>query len=189
MKCNHKVAAVLTALTLTAALTACGESVTSTDSKAPMTGTIETSDPAYMAEQSSVKPGTVSYAWKINGTEIAINADADAIVKALGEPKSTFDAPSCAFEGTSYTYTYDGFTIETYPQDNLNKVYAVTLTDATVQTNEGVKVGDTLEAVTAVCGEPSQQTAAYASYNGEGVALQFFLEGGKVTSIVYTYKM
>ena len=81
--------------------------------------------------------------------------------------------------------------METYPDpaDKKNKVYAVTLTDNTVQTAEGCKIGMTPDEVKGICGEPSTETMAFLEYKGEGVALQFFMDdnGEKVTSIVYTY--
>ena len=141
------------------------------------------------AAQAAAPAGAVKYSYTANGTEIAINADADAVKAALGEPQQTFEAPSCAFDGTSYTYTYAGFTVETYPDpaDKKNKVYAVTLKDASVQTAEGCKVGDSADDVKKACGEPTGETMGYLEYKGEGVALQFFLEEDKVTSVVYTY--
>ncbi|MBR3679564.1 MAG: hypothetical protein IKL87_05120 [Oscillospiraceae bacterium] len=121
------------------------------------------------------------------GIELVINAECDPLVAQLGEPSQTFEAPSCAFEGTSYTYTYDGFTVETYPDQGVNRVYAVTLTDAAAKTKEGVAVGASVADVTAACGAADVESDAFLVYNGEGVDLQFFLEDGTVSSIVYTY--
>ena len=92
-------------------------------------------------------------------------------------------------DGTSYTYTYSGFTVETYPSpdDGSNLIYAITLKDSSVQTHEGAKVGDSADTIRSLCGEPDNETAAYLMYKGEGEALQFFLEGDAVSSIVYTY--
>lgn len=133
--------------------------------------------------------GEVSFTYTAGGTAIAISAESDPLIAALGEPVSTFEAPSCAFEGTSYTYTYNGFIIETYPDNGVNRVYAVTLVDNTVQTAEGIKVGDTLEAVHTVCGAPDNSSNFFDMYTTEGAAVQFFCQNGDgiVTSIVYTY--
>ncbi len=195
---NKKRMMIAAAALLLGMLTACGTEIES--SSAGSTGSAETSSAA--ADTGSAGDSTessadaepsaaegVSFVYNASGTEIAINSESDPIVEALGAPSETFEAPSCAFDGTSYTYTYAGFTLETYPDPDSgkNKVYAVTLTDGSVQTAEGVKVGDSTEAVTAACGEPDNETAAYMMYKGDGVALQFFLEGDAVTSIVYTY--
>lgn len=173
-------AAGLAALML-AALTACS----GTESKSPAA----TDAPATTAAVGSTQKqpaASLSYSYKTEaGVEIAISAQSDPIVAQLGEPKSKFDAPSCAFSGTSYTYTFDNFTLETYPEDNTNKVYAVTLLDGAA-TPEGLKIGDSAEDVKTVCGEPGRSTDAYMMYQSEDKALQFFLESGKVSSIVYT---
>ena len=47
--------------------------------------------------------------------QIVIDAEAEPIVEALGEPKSYFEAASCAFEGLDKIYTYGGFEVNTYP--------------------------------------------------------------------------
>ncbi len=158
-------------------------SIPSTDSAASNSSTTENSDTAKPADG-------VTFTYTANGTEIAISAESDPIVQALGEPTSTFEAPSCAFEGTSYTYTYDGFTLETYPDAGVNRVYAITLTDATVKTAEGVKVGDTVDTVHSLCGEPDQSSNFFDMYTTDGAAVQFFYDNGDgiVTSIVYTYR-
>lgn len=122
-----------------------------------------------------------------SGVEFVIDAECDPLIEKQGEPTKTFEAPSCAFDGKSYTYTYDGFTVETYPDNNVNRVYAVTLTDNTTQTAEGVKVGASAEDVKAACGEPDVDSDAFLVYNGDGVDLQFFMEDGSVSQIVYTY--
>lgn len=133
--------------------------------------------------------GGISFVCKINGTEVPIDAESDPIIAALGTPKSTFDAPSCGFSGTSYTYTYDGFEINTYPDGDINRVYSVTLTDAAVKTAEGLGVGSAPADVTAVCGEPFLESDEFLAYKGEGVDLQFFLENDAVSTVVYTHQM
>lgn len=139
------------------------------------------------SSSASAPDGTLAFSCTMNGTEIKIDAECDPIIAALGEPKETFEAPSCAFDGTSYTYTYDGFTVETYPDNGVNRVYAVTLTDNTRKTAEGAAVGMTADEIKNICGAPVVESDAFLVYKGEGVDLQFFLKDGAVYSIVYTY--
>lgn len=189
-------AAMLTGLTACgaegstpAATTAAPAATTAAQTAAAPADTTAAATEAQTEAAAQNAAGGVKYSFDASGTEVAVNADADAVKAALGEPQQTFEAPSCAFDGTSYTYQYAGFTVETYPDpaDKKNKVYAVTLKDATVQTPEGCKVGDAADDVKKVCGEPTDETMGYLEYKGEGVALQFFLEEEKVTSVVYTY--
>ena len=80
----------------------------------------------------------------IPGAEIA------PIVAALGQPQNYMESPSCAFTGLDKIYTYPHFMIYSYPMNNVDYVYMVTLTDDIVSTDEGVKIGiDISSAVTA----------------------------------------
>ena len=57
-----------------------------------------------------------AYYFTHKGTDIRLNGDMEAILNALGEPKSYTEETSCAFEGLDKTYTYDSFIIQTYPR-------------------------------------------------------------------------
>lgn len=192
---NRKLMTLMMGAAMLAGMTACGGETTQTSAPAQTdapAATTTTDAPAESAAEDSAAAapaGGVNFTWSTNGTALAINSDVASVLSALGEPQKTFEAPSCAFDGTSYTYTFAGFTLETYPDpaDKTDKIFAVTLTDDTVQTNEGCKVGDKAEDVIAKCGEPAQETAGFIVYEGDGVELQFFTEGEAVTSIVYTY--
>lgn len=167
-----------------AMLTACGESIG--DSAA----TSSANDASSIAEESSAtanNSGELNFTYTANGTSIPINAECDPIIEKLGKPASTFEAPSCAFDGKSYTYTYDDFIVETYPDGDINRVYSVTLTKNSAKTAEGVTVGAGIADVTAACGEPDVESDAFLVYNGDGVDLQFFLTDEAVSTIVYTY--
>lgn len=171
---------VISAAILTALAGCTGSEISTSGSKQPAA----TSASSQSGDSTVGKPGFTAV---INGTEIKIDAECDPIIEKLGTPKETFEAPSCAFEGKSYTYTYDGFKVETYPNNNVNHVYAVMLTDATQKTAEGLAVGASSADIIAACGEATVQTDTLIVYAGEGVDLQFFLEDDKATSIVYTY--
>ena len=184
--------AALSAMLLTA-LTACGDAVSTaeTSKSAETQQSQQTQGSAAVTTDPSAPAGTVqpAFSFTFNGTEIKINDESDPLIAALGTPSSQFDAKSCAFDGTSYTYEYPGFTVETYPDGTTNRVFAVTLKDATVATAEGLKVGDTADAVKAKLGEPAKESGAFVQYSTEGIDLQFFLESDAVSSIVYTYHL
>jgi len=199
---NKKLLISVTAAVMLSSLTACGGSGNNTASTTAATAATTAAAAATTAAASGAQttaadsgaaaaaPGALKYSYTSNGTEIAVNADADAVKAALGEPQKTFEAPSCAFDGISYTYTYAGFQVETYPDpaDKKNKVYAVTLLDNTVQTAEGCKVGDKAEDVKKKCGNPTGEAMGYVEYKGDGVSLTFYLDDKgeeTVTSIVY----
>ena len=93
-----------------------------------------------------------AYYFTYKGTEIRLNADMEVILNALGEPKNYKESASCAFEGLDKTYSYGSFVVETYPKGEKDYVYRFWFLDDLVKTAEGIKRGDTKEAVEAVYG-------------------------------------
>jgi len=127
-----------------------------------------------------------AYYFTYNGTDIRLNGDMEAIVKALGEPKSYTEETSCAFEGLDKTYTYDSFVIQTYPKGDRDYVYMFWFLDDMVKTPEGIKIGDTQAAVEAAYG-----TDAYNGKNAfitkkDNYSMTVILKDGTVSSIQYT---
>ena len=59
------------------------------------------------------------------------------------------------------------------------------LVDDMAQTEEGIKIGATAEAVNAAYGEPTTSNAGGVIYTKGGVELRFLMKDGKVTSIQY----
>ncbi len=130
---------------------------------------------------------TPSYTFTSNsGVEIAIDADAAPILSALGQWSDYAESASCAFVGLDKIYTYAGFELQTYPDQDKDYVYSVILYDDTVTTDKGIRIGSARDAVTAAYGTPSEETDTALTYNGKGMTLQFLLRDGAVTSIQYT---
>ena len=75
-----------------------------------------------------------------NGVRIALDAEAEPIVKALGKDYMYTENPSCAYVGIDFTYDYKSFII--YAQERNGKVVVntVEVRDNTVDCG-GVKVG------------------------------------------------
>ncbi len=119
-----------------------------------------------------------------DGYVLELNADMAQVLEKLGEPVSYFEAASCAFDGLDKTYTYAGFTVTTRPDGDKDYVNDILLTDDTVATAEGVRIGSSLSDVTAAYGEQEPDGSALI-YSQEGVTLLFLLDGDKVTSIEY----
>ena len=148
-----------------------------------------------IAEDSGAEAGEavqITYDYVLNGTPIVVGEEAAPVLEKLGAEDSVFEAPSCAFTGVSYYYTYGGVQVITYPDEHdqsLNRLYEVDLIDDTAATNEGIKVGDTYDDLIAKYGKPDQETPAYASYQTEGKAVRFFLDGENIKQIVYTIVM
>ena len=120
-----------------------------------------------------------------NGVEVKMNAEADPIVEALGEPISSYDAPSCAFQGTDWIYTYDGFQLNTYPLDDVNYVSSVVFTSDAVATPEGLEIGGTREDMIAAYGEDYTEEYGMCTYTRGDSQLAILFGDGAITSIEY----
>ena len=79
---------------------------------------------------------------------------ADEVLSALGEPVSTFESNSCAYQGKDQFYYYDGFEVLVNDVDGTERVTGITLADDTVSNPQGVKIGmkidEALELMTSV---------------------------------------
>ena len=140
----------------------------------------------------SAETAQITVDYVLNGTTIVVGEEAAPVLEKLGDADDVFEAPSCAFTGVSYYYTYGGVQVVTYPDEHdqtLNRLYEVDLIDGSAATNEGIKVGDSYDDLIAKYGTPTQETPAYASSQTDGKAVRFFLEGDSIKQIVYTIVM
>ena len=65
----------------------------------------------------------------------------ECVKMALGEPDSTFESNSCAYQGKDKFYYYDGFEILVNDVDGTERITGITIADDTVSTPQGVKIG------------------------------------------------
>lgn len=70
---------------------------------------------------------------------------AENVLAALGEPDSTFESNSCAYQGKDKFYYYDGFEVLVNDVDGTERVTGITVVDDTVSTPQGVKIGMKIE--------------------------------------------
>ena len=118
-----------------------------------------------------------------NGTKIALNGDMQVILNALGEPKSYSESASCAFEGLDKTYIYDSFVIETYPDGEHDYVYRFWFMDDMVKTAEGIKIGDSSDAVAAAYGAENYNGRNAYIIKSDKYSTTIILADGAVSSI------
>ena len=206
---NKKIVCAALSAMLLCGLTACGgdDSSTAASSSAAESSAAAAPDASSAAdtpadstgdtpaESSDAAPqGTVqiSFDYVANGVTLEVGKEADGVIAALGTSDSMYEAPSCAFTGTSNYYVYGGLQVVTYPDEHdqsLNLLYEVDLLDDTVATNEGIRVGNTYDDIVAKYGTPDQETAVFAMYKTEGKAVQFFFDKTNpdvISEIVYT---
>ncbi|MBQ7248307.1 MAG: hypothetical protein IJS22_09500 [Lachnospiraceae bacterium] len=126
-----------------------------------------------------------AYVFEYKGTKIAMNAQAAAIVEALGEPKNYVETPSCAFNGLDKEYNYGSFILYTYPMDDVDYVLQVVLMDDLVSTAEGVSIGSSRDQVTAAYGDGAKTVGTGLEYDKGDCQLTFVMDGDTVKSIQY----
>ena len=163
------------ALVLAFSLAACGGK----DDGEKTPGDVQSQQP------SEAVGGSGSYVFKSGDTAVAIDQDMAEVLAALGEPKSYFEAESCAFQGLDKTYTYSGFVITTRPDGDKDYVNSIVLTDDSVTTPEGIYIGSSADDVAAAYGQSGTQSDTLMGYVEDGCALNFILDEGKVISIEY----
>ena len=184
---NHKLLAVLLALTLSLTLLAgCGGNNNSQNSSGNAAGNqSQNSGSEDNGETGNGGQEASAFVFTSNGVEVRMNAEADPIVEAMGEPVSTFEAPSCAFQGTDYIYTYDGFQINTYPLNDVNYVSSVVFMSDAVSTPEGLEIGKTKDDMIAAYGEDYTEEYDQYTYTRGDSQLVVLIEDGYISSIEY----
>lgn len=176
MKKNWIAAAVVLGMSVVM-LTGCGGKEDNKD----MPGT----SPA--VENQTPSTGVSAYGVTIKGTKVTPGMDQESVTAALGEADSTFEAPSCAGEGTDYTLTYGSFEIQTVPNANgVNEVSSILIKDDLTSTDEGVYLGGSLEDIVAAYGDGYTESGSAYIYTDGRVQLQFVMEGEEIVSIEFS---
>lgn len=128
------------------------------------------------------------YVFTSKDVDIKIDGKAAPILSALGEPTSYFESPSCAFGDLDKIYTFPGFELDTYSLEGVDYVSAVILMDDSVSTPEGICIGDTVDKVKQIYGEPKEEQDTVLKYTKGEMNLQFLLQSGAVASVEYVTK-
>lgn len=126
------------------------------------------------------------YSFKIKDVEFFIGEDPTEKIEKLGEASDSFSAPSCAMQGEDKIYTYSGFTLtaNSESKDNSVKLISILLTDDSVQTKEGLYIGQTRKDVEKLYGKKKKKENEYIYKKGR-MELSIIFEADKVVSIEY----
>ncbi len=113
---------------------------------------------------------------------------ADRVLSALGEPDSTFESNSCAYQGKDKFYYYDGFELLVNDIDGTERVTGITIADDTVQTPQGVNIGMSIDDALALMDgfEYTQSGDTYKFTVGSTLLSLKAGEDGTVTAADYT---
>lgn len=114
--------------------------------------------------------------------------EADAVMDKLGEPDGSFENQSCAYQGTDMVYYYDGFELTVHNLDGVDRVIGVKLSDDTVQTPQGLKIGmskDDCESILNDLGGEMSGATVYKATCGSTALVVGFGSDNTVSSIEY----
>ena len=129
--------------------------------------------------------GSSAFTFTSGDVTIAMNAPAEEIVNALGEPINYFESASCAFQGIDRIYTYDGFQITTYPLNDKDYISSVMFTSDAVSTSEGLEIGNTKDDMIAAYGEDYTEETGQFTYTKGDSKLVILIENDLISSIEY----
>lgn len=138
----------------------------------------------YACEANAPQGSKREYYFISDGVAFTLGDDADKAVEALGEPNSISRAPSCAGEGQDELYIYNGFKIYAHRDEHACRVNAIELTNDTVKTEEGARIGDKSEKIIEIYGK-GEENNGVIEYSGEGCILRFLVREGRVSGIKY----
>ncbi len=108
------------------------------------------------------------------------------IIATLGQYNNVREEESSQSEGTSSIYEFDSFEIETYFDNNIEKVYSIAITSDEQLTNEGIKIGDNIETMKNIYGlnytNPIENIFIYETGNSN---ISFITENDIIIGIIY----
>lgn len=139
-------------------------------------------------EAPSVITEEVGYHFMIDDISLSLGDQIEETVDLISEQASYFEAPSCAFVGTDYIYTYNDYSATFALVDDVKQLVSLTLTSDLVETSEGIYLGQSFDDITAVYGNDYEGDASALSYYKGNSELKFILDEDKIISIILQVK-
>ena len=173
-----KLIALMMAVLLVAALTACG-----TQESKPTEPDTNQTDPTGSQQTDPVVDTEEVFSFEFEGVELVPGAAFDPSV--LPEADGVYEVPSCAIEGTDNVYSYEALEITAYDDGTGEVIYSIYLLDANTSTPEGLYVGDDLARVTELYGSDYTQNDTELVFTKGATSLCLIMENDCVLSIEY----
>lgn len=169
------------------ALSGCGSKETVKEDSSETS--IEGTDVVFI-DPSDVRPNYGKLGFASNGFTFGIYDETAAVISNIGDPTGTFEAPSCAHQGSDYFYYYSGFELTCNIFNDVERVTCINVIDDTVSTPQGVTIGmaeaDMLAAISTYTFE-DQGSGKYVLTDHEAI-LQIIIKNEAVASITYLPK-
>jgi hypothetical protein len=93
-----------------------------------------------------------AYYVMVGSQKVELGAAADAVISALGEPRSVQDMGGCAGIGSTFKYLYDNVEIYVIENEKGKFIDGMKLLNDLVSDSKGVSIGDTVQDFSAAYG-------------------------------------
>ena len=138
--------------------------------------------------EETVEEAAGAFVFEIGGVSVPLGVPPSPVINTLGEPFSSFENPSCAFEGVETVYFYSGFELYTeQPENEAEFISMVVLVDDSVSTDNGVYLGMRQGDVIDAYGDGFVLDSEQMVYTRGPSTLTFVIEDGVVASIMYAF--
>ncbi len=125
------------------------------------------------------------YTFTYNNLTITPGTLFSNVLANLGQPNDTSTENNLDSNSPIHIYQYDHFVIETYYEDNTEKVYSIAFIDSEVSTNEGIKIGDRIDNIINTYGSSFDNKNNIYVYNYLNTNMSFIVENDIIVSIKY----
>ncbi|MCL2603901.1 MAG: hypothetical protein FWD90_05425 [Defluviitaleaceae bacterium] len=163
-------------------LSACGGTESEQEAPSSPAPNAETPTPDVQRPTPNANPG---FYFNYRGNAVRLDEDINDVLALLGEPQSTFDRPSCAFEGMDRFFLFPGVQIQTYPIGGQDRVHTIMLMDDSVTTINGIFLGSTLDALLTAYGNDYEYAYGLYIFTKVDTILRFNVVNGEVQTISY----
>lgn len=182
-----KMFAVLLALLMLLAMTACSGSDTPETTAAAETEAPVATEEAELDGGADIGVVPVEpFVFTFNGVALIPGTVYDAA--ALPEPASVYQVPSCAIEGTDNVYNFnDAVEITAFNDGSQEIIYSIAIFDPNVCTDEGLYLGDDMARVIELYGEDYTENGTAMVYTKGNTELTIILQNGFVVDMEFKW--
>ena len=182
--------AMILALVMVLALTACGNSAADPNEIPAITKSHEEQEQTPEQNEAQEQPQQQenntpadqhAYSYTYEGVELVPGAAFDS--SALPEAESVYEVPSCAIEGTDNLYNYGTFELTAFNDGTGEVIYSIFFIDPNITTDEGLALGDDVAKVIELYGEDYTAEGTAYVYTGANTILSILVQNDTVTSI------
>lgn len=125
------------------------------------------------------------FVFEIKGLVIELNQEADGILEQLGEPITSLETPSCAYQGMDKIYSYSNIQVTTYVKEGKEYIYDIYFLDDSVATKEGLYIGASKEDMISIYGNDYIEEVGMYTYERDGIQLKILIEDDIISTIEY----